>query len=362
MIHHLATSLPLFVCGLLSAELVVSLLRNFDRARAFLLVWSLVATVLYTMHFIYFSDESFPMRIYDSIYTFCNLIVYPLYLIYIYELTEVQPLRVRLLQLALLMSGAAVCSFIIWDSYDTPFYDTFYFICRGLFALGVIATVVLGTLQIQKYNHLIDNLYADVEERKLHSIKIILYVLVVFSFFSFCANYLGRNYFLSSNSLSFVSVLFSCLLFSIGQVGLNLRFSIRDIGHDEPIEPSIANPITLNSSLPKSNDDDTIEEEQTSVSALTQRLLKLVENEQLFLHPDLKLDDLVCMLGTNRTYLLRAMKQELQMSFTEYINLQRIAYARELMEKHPNWSKADIATRSGYSSLSSFYRNLKHFS
>ena len=94
---------------------------------------------------------------------------------------------------------------------------------------------------------------------------------------------------------------------------------------------------------------------------LTLRLRALVEGEQRFLQPDLKLDDLARQLGTNRTYLLRAIKVDLGMSFSEYINRQRIRYACALMAQHPNWNKADIASRVGYSSLSTFYRNLHEF-
>ena len=79
------------------------------------------------------------------------------------------------------------------------------------------------------------------------------------------------------------------------------------------------------------------------------------------MQPDLKLDDLARQLGTNRTYLLRAIKQDLKMTFSEYINRQRISYATTLMAHHPDWSKAEIANRVGYSSLSTFYRNLSEF-
>ena len=46
------------------------------------------------------------------------------------------------------------------------------------------------------------------------------------------------------------------------------------------------------------------------------------------------------------------------MTFKEYINRKRIAYAEQLMAQDPSTPKNEIATRSGYNSISSFYRNL----
>jgi YesN/AraC family two-component response regulator len=47
------------------------------------------------------------------------------------------------------------------------------------------------------------------------------------------------------------------------------------------------------------------------------------------------------------------------MSFSEYINLQRIAYAEQLMSTHPELSKTEVSLQSGYASPASFYRNYK---
>ena len=84
-----------------------------------------------------------------------------------------------------------------------------------------------------------------------------------------------------------------------------------------------------------------------------------MDSEKLYLQQDLKLDDIVKLLGTNRTYLLNAIKSELNMSFSEYVNKLRIRHAERLMANHPELSKQEIAHQSGYNTLSSFYRNLK---
>ena len=93
-----------------------------------------------------------------------------------------------------------------------------------------------------------------------------------------------------------------------------------------------------------------------------EKLENLMNNEQIFLQNDLLLNDVAKLLGTNRTYLLQALSSCAHMTFKEYINRKRIAHAEQLIANNPLMPKTEIATRSGYNSMSSFYRNLGHYS
>ena len=381
VIHALIISFPLFVCTILSAELVVSLCRQYDRARACLLLWSLTATTLYATHYVFFSHHVAWLPVTDSIYATCNLAVYPLYLIYIYELTDQRPLRHRLMWTAGLMTVSVFFGIIVGSLYQqmTPaeiddFIDIYLYgmrsgkltglaaiqgvvhdACRVLFAVSVLGTVCVGVLRIRRYNRFMEALYADAEQRQLLGISNILKLLLVISVLSVVVNILGRRYFADSNWLLLPSVAFSCLLFAIGQAGLYQRYTIRDVEQDEAHGDDDMPSLKIEEALALPH------EAASPNRPLTLRLRALVEGEQRFLQPDLKLDDLARQLGTNRTYLLRAIKVDLGMSFSEYINRQRIRYACALMAQHPDWNKADIASRVGYSSLSTFYRNLHEF-
>ncbi|MBR0046362.1 MAG: AraC family transcriptional regulator [Bacteroidaceae bacterium] len=55
----------------------------------------------------------------------------------------------------------------------------------------------------------------------------------------------------------------------------------------------------------------------------------------------------------------QAINVRMGLSFSEYINRLRIAYAIQLKEMNPDLLSSDIAFRSGFSSRASFYRNLK---
>jgi AraC-like DNA-binding protein len=86
---------------------------------------------------------------------------------------------------------------------------------------------------------------------------------------------------------------------------------------------------------------------------------KLMDEKRLFLQPNLKINDLAMMLNTNRNYIYNAINGEIGFSFSDYINQKRIEHAINLIDHNPNMLLTDVATKSGFSSASSFYRNFK---
>ena len=386
----------MYVCGILSAELALRLRVSFDRARAWLLLWAITTTVLFAMHYVFFTRQTWLLPYTDTIYTACNLMVYPLYLIYIKELTELKPLKHRL-HLFYMVLGFALCAaamvgilyvgmskeelsqFIDYELYgnspeisgitvtapdNVAIQTILHLLCRVAFAIEVVLTLVVGTRKILKYNRMVDELFADTEDKHMHQIITILALTLVTAVLSMTVNFLGREHFLSLRWIELPALCFSVLLFFIGHVGLHQQFSVKDFALDSctaDIQPEQK----TTESATESATDEHVSKHHTQVDngldEIASHLRKTVEEEQIFLKPDLKLDELARRLGTNRTYLLRALRENLGMTFTEYINRQRIAYAKKLMQQNPTLGRAEIAERSGYVSVSSFYRNLKEY-
>ncbi len=92
---------------------------------------------------------------------------------------------------------------------------------------------------------------------------------------------------------------------------------------------------------------------------LMQRLVQLMEEQQLFLKPDLKVTDIASTLGTSRTVLSNCIKTHHNCTFPQFINTYRIAYAQELMRNQPNLKMTEVYMASGFSSETSFYRIFK---
>lgn len=91
-------------------------------------------------------------------------------------------------------------------------------------------------------------------------------------------------------------------------------------------------------------------------------LERLMDEEELYLRPDLTLTDLAQALGTNRTYVSNYLSQMLHQTFYDYINQLRIErMSKPLLREHPEYKLEYVATRSGFASMSTFRRAFVRF-
>ena len=100
------------------------------------------------------------------------------------------------------------------------------------------------------------------------------------------------------------------------------------------------------------------EEIPTSLQ-LSEQLSQIIEQEELFKQPDIRITDIAARLATNRTYISAIIKSLSGENFSNMINGYRVRYAQKLMKEHPDMSVTEIAEESGFSSRSAFYRNFK---
>lgn len=373
MVKSLLVALPMLVCAIFALQLLLTWWRHRDAAQGWLGVWASVTTLLYAGHFLYFHRAMDLLPLSDTLYVGANLAVYPLYLIYISQLTEKHPISSRRrslaawLSLPLLGSLAVGFLYVLMSKEEIRnFVEIYLFggsrqeltgislgqayvhdVSHVVFALLVLGVMVTGIRKIKRYNLKLQDLYADTEDKQLNSISVILWLFVVTSFFSVAVNAVGRPTFDQSLLLAIPSLLFSSLLFGICWKGLETHSFSDEMERNDAL-------VIPNSDVPESSG--------TDFALLARQFNQLMADEQMYLMHDLRLDFVVQRLGTNRTYLLAALKQELGMTFNEYVNRRRIAHARQLMKANPSILKSDVAARSGYNSLSAFYRNLKNLS
>ena len=373
MVKSLLVALPMLVCAIFALQLLLTWWHHRDAAQGWLGVWASVTTLLYAGHFLYFHRAMDLLPLSDTLYVGANLAVYPLYLIYISQLTEKQPISSRRRLLAAWLSLPLLGSLAVGFLYALMskeeirnFVEIYLFggsrqeltgislgqayvhdVSHVVFALLVLGVMVTGIRKIRRYNLKLQDLYADTEDKQLNGISVILWLFVVTSFFSVAVNAVGRPSFDHSLLLAIPSLLFSSLLFGICWIGLETHSFSDEMERSDAL-------VIPNSGVPESSG--------TDFALLARQFNQLMTDEQMYLMHDLRLDFVVQRLGTNRTYLLAALKQELGMTFNEYVNRRRIVHARQLMKANPSILKSDVAARSGYNSLSAFYRNLKNLS
>lgn len=92
---------------------------------------------------------------------------------------------------------------------------------------------------------------------------------------------------------------------------------------------------------------------------LWQRICQLMDEQQFFLNSNLKLTDVAAALDTNSRYISATIKQYRDCTFSDFVTAYRVGYAQQLMSEQPDKKISAIATESGFSGQSSFFRAFK---
>lgn len=369
MVREIIVLTPIYVSFFWS---LVFLTNKFsvNKARYWLGIFMAVVAVLYSCHAAYFQGyEELYLKL-DSLYLLTGLSVYPMYYLYIRLLTCDLKLKrsyiLHFIPAFVLFAALFISGFFLSQIEEKVYYDyvlvdnkwpphevssilkakaAVFFISRVVFGLQTLVYLFFGYLLVKKYNNRIANFYSNMEGRELVWVKLLTVSFLLTSIASFVVNILGRGLFFENDFILAVpSVLFSSLFFIIGLQGNRQDFTIRTLSEDEDKE----------SGTGRSN-------EELRSESLKNGLIRLLENEKIYLNPELKITELCRELNTNRTYLSNLINQEFRVSFNDLINRYRVQHAISLFEngKGNNVSLNDMAAASGFGSLSSFNRAFK---
>ena len=94
---------------------------------------------------------------------------------------------------------------------------------------------------------------------------------------------------------------------------------------------------------------------------LMERICLIMDEEQLYLRCDLKLQDVAVRLNTNSSYVSECINSIRSQSFSQFVNTYRVARAQELLRNEPDIKIAEVWVKAGFSSEASFYRIFKAF-
>ena len=369
MVYGLFTSIPLLICMVMVIQLALTYRRRTGKAIGWLLLWAVATLLLYGCHFLYFNHFGNLLPISDTIYVTTNLLVYPLFLLYISAITDRTPLSRQNSFLWSALTPPIVAGIVVGSLYASmdadeaqAFINNYLYrgyesslsglallqawahiICHVIFATQVVVVIIKGIRRIRRFNKTVEQLYADTENKEIEGIPTILILFIVTSLVSTIVNVIGRHIFVDTIIISLPSLAFSALIFALSWVGIHQNFTIKDIPEEQEKETDNSENIAVTPS--------------SQSIQIYEKLEAMMNAEQTYLKQDLLLNDVAKLLGTNRTYLLLALSSCAHMTFKEYINRKRIVHAEQLIAQNPLTPKTEIATLSGYNSMSSFYRN-----
>ena len=369
MISLIFSSLPMFACGFWA--ILIGCTLYFDgrnRGYLMLLLFMVTASLLYAGHCAFLNHFYSDMPVLDSLYSFANLAVYPLFYVYIVSMTSPEGqlrhtwlyfipsavIGIMVSVIYIMMSPQELDSFVRIISYNEDF-GSGTGLCKMMgytrlaakvvFAIEVVAVLIAGSRKILAYNKSIEDYYADTEGKKLTAFQWYMYLFTACSLASIIFNFIGRSRFDSSAwMMAIPSLLFSSLLFGLGFIGFRQSFTIDHFEQEESADEIIPE------SAPASKQE----------KPLIERIEEVVTKRQLYLRHNLKISDVAAELCTNRLYVSTAINEEMGISFSDYINRKRVNYAIHLMSVNPQLTIYEIADLSGFSSDKSFYRNFKN--
>lgn len=377
MIYSFFTVMPVFI--ILFWLILFHLDDNKTKAKRFLTLFLSFVFVNYTIHWCYFNHSYKAYHFLDSVWVFTSLSVYPLYYYYIRLLTKDIKIDYRWSWILLPAFALALFSAILYLLMTPQEIDTFtneilyhnrphsgdysqlvklqilrVELFKVIFTVEVILTLFYGLRLIKQFNKKVLAFYSNVQHRELSNTKLTLLFLLLTAMISMTSNLIGKDFFTDNPYLLAIpSLAHSIVLFGLSYVGYKQFFSIRVLTRDQQ-----------QSAGEKLEEEKEMKREESSVISgnkydeLYKQMEYLLEKEQIFREPDLRLNDLASKLGTNRTYVSRLINNKAQSTFCDYINSYRVSYAKKLLAVHEDeeLSLEDIALESGFSNQSSFYR------
>lgn len=339
MFKTLFSILPCLVCFFWS---IIYFLRwnKHNRSQHILTLFAVVCTVLYGCHARFFSGESSLLT--DVLWSGCSLSVYPLYYYYLVSLSS--ETRCPWARLSVLLVPALVIPVLKllfgWSVLER--------VQQLAFVVVTVYVCVRGLQRLSVFDRRLKEYYADTEDKSSYQLRLLLIFFTITSFFSAIFSVIGRNVFAEDLLVMIPSILFSTMLFAVLYMGDSYAFEaiqMQSEGEQLPKEEVMAV-------------SESTQEEQARYIA---RLRYLMEEEKIYLEPNLKISDVAVRAGTCRTYISNYINQQMGMSFSDYINKQRIAHAEALLESEPDAKISYLSMASGFVSEQSFLRNYRKF-
>lgn len=264
-----------------------------------------------------------------------QMTVVPLALMLLYRLTHMQRIHLLFAIANIIPYALALLAYIIYPSIFI--YDTLL-----LLALAHSFVIIgYGFIAVRKFNkRLVANFSSD-DNLSLRWIRLLLLLYIALAAVWFVATKISTPFAAAIYNVA-CSVILGLLCYFVYR-----QEDMLEILHTSNIED-------INSNMPQVESSTDFSESQ-SRDHFDEAFDRVFNEKQIYLNPLLNINDLAKELGTNRTYVSNYINQQLNTTFYDYVNSWRVKKAIVLLET-TNLSLQEIATKSGFNSISSFRR------
>lgn len=250
-------------------------------------------------------------------------------------------------------------------NFTAPIYKIHYIInVFSYYAIFVVQLIGVGYYAIVcsiRYRKRLEGFYSNLNDKSLENIKAMLigvFMLLLTIGVGFIELYV---FYFESPLLVYLLMLgYAGVLYYLNYYVFKLKYTAEDLAEslrntDENAEEK--GYFTANDVESTQKPSDVIKKGKRENILL--QIDSLLNDDKVFLKKDLRLDDIVNLTQTNRTYISLLIKEEFQCGFSDLINRKRVEYAQEYVLTQPHISHHQLAEKSGFSHPSSFSRAFK---
>lgn len=390
MLEKFILLLPCFVCLHSAATLFFRRKSNFRSQNIWMICMLLMSVCFYIWSIYYEATEglglNYKMNIIDITLA---LAFFPFVFLYFRSLTNEAPLSWKdyLWFLPCLIIGTSSLFFYIYmgeelseaymhqllgdyrnrANFITSIYKMHYFINIVCYYTVFVVQIVLGMrytiINLVDYRKRLENFYSSSEDKSLENMKAMLIgtlaLLVIF-----LLGIIEAYVFLHQYRLLVCLLMggYAVVLYYLNYWVVNVKYTAESLGENlqqADREAEEQGYVTNEEADEKQPSGLMIKKGRREEIIL--RMNTLLDEEQIFLKKDIRMDDMVRLTQANRTYISFLIGEEYQCNFSELINGRRIDYAQRLALSNPNLTHAKIAERSGFTHASTFSRTFKQY-
>lgn len=341
--------------GPVVASLIWALLLLFRRkrhvaAKRFLGTFMLLAVLLYGSHTIYYYSLWHIYIYINGLYTFASLAAFPMFYVYVRLLTVDKKFQFRnhfkYLVIPVVFAVALSVVDVLMSYEEWLFYFTsvlikgdvpngiqkvafgIYSLARVAFILQVVWYYFKGSRLVKEHNDQMVNFYSDLQTRGLNWLKNSNLILFSAALVGVLIAVKGREGFVDNTEvLFFPSFLVSCGIFIFGYLGSRQKSALIDYS------------------------DQFTNLSEVDVIDLQRRLLKLFEDDKIYLNKSLKIWEVSARLGVGECFVSQLFKERFKQDFSSFVNYYRIRYFKNELIQDRNTTLEILAVNSGFESV-----------
>lgn len=289
---------------------------------------------------------------YDHLYVPWNLLILPMYYFFVQTYFQKKkrwnqyffiPFFISLLIHIYLLIDALIYGYT--PNNYSPFVNVFYDVEEYLSMLFTVFVIVktFYLIRINKVQTLPYQNKLQIETRWLEKILVFGIIICLFWLLLTIYSQLNNSRQLSTDLRYFVWVSISILIYWLGYLGVHQGIIYSERKH---LKDRLKN---IKSVTSKNNNSKIID------------IKKSIENEKLFLDPNLSLSIISEKLSINENYFSSIFNQNSSDNLSTYLNKLRINEAKKILldKEYENYTISSIGLESGFNSKSNFYKAFK---